>query len=353
MKKIGMIFVILLVSGLLFASVGYKLVVPESDIIFSHQFHVEEQELECEACHLDIAASELSLDKNMPTMDECAVCHDVEDDDLCGSCHKNVDEPMAIPDPEREIIFSHRLHIELNTECAFCHSDIASSDTPSDRYMPTKPICFSCHDDKKATRKCQACHSSGISVSDIHPSGWKNIHGTEASVREDYCAKCHADNNFCIDCHRGDNIDGTIHDLNYFFTHGLDAKSNQKNCSHCHDNQQFCVSCHESELRMPLNHSKLNWRLNHKFAALNDIESCANCHESTQPSTCATIGCHSDFDGIRGTDPKIHLMNPSYFDSEGEWHDNEGAYCFDCHVSSRESSTGFCNYCHSYSPGGD
>ena len=352
MKKLGYIFILLLLCGLLFASTGYKLLVPESDIIFSHQFHVEDQELECEMCHVDIASSELSSDKNMPTMDECGACHDVEDFDLCSMCHKSEEEPLAIPDPEREIIFSHQQHLELNADCTLCHGAVASSEEPSSEFMPTKPICFSCHDDKQATRQCEACHSSGLSLSGIHPADWTHTHGVEASFREDYCGKCHSDNNFCIDCHRGDNLDGKIHDLNYFFTHGLDAKSNQKNCSFCHENKQFCADCHNSELRMPLNHSNLDWRLNHKIAAQTDIENCASCHETSQSTTCGTIGCHSDLDGIRGTDPKIHLHNPSYFDSHGSWHDDDGAYCYDCHSSSRNSAVGFCSYCHSYSPGG-
>jgi c(7)-type cytochrome triheme protein len=342
---------LLLLSSIIFSdSLSLKLTIPETDIIFSHKFHVGEQELECEVCHISIFESNNSASKNLPTMDECANCHEVEDDENCTLCHKNVDEYSELVNPNREIIFNHSLHINMDLSCDVCHGEISESEQPNIKYMPSKANCYSCHDNTKASQNCNICHSSGISVVDIHPIGWENTHGEQAVLNESFCSNCHIQESFCIDCHRGDNKTGNIHDLNYFFTHGLDAKSSQKDCQRCHNNNQFCVTCHEQGMRLPLNHSKLNWLLDHGQAAKTDIENCAACHETSDP-TCARAGCHSDFDGILGTDSQIHLGNNGQFQSEGPWHGDDGYYCYQCHVPSRNLPSGFCGYCHSYSGG--
>ena len=108
---------------------------------------------------------------------------------------------------------------------------------------------------------------------------------------------------------------------------------------------EFCVSCHESGLRMPLAHSTSNWIARHGRAAKNDVENCASCHQSSDP-TCGLSGCHNDFDGIRGTNPKIHKSNNTLFDGDGYWHEDNGSYCYQCHISTQQAGVGFCGYCH-------
>lgn len=317
----------------------------ESSLHFSHRLHVEDQEIECLTCHPTVEESELSSDKNFPTMEECATCHDVEDDENCGMCHKVADEPEELPNPVREEKFNHKKHLDMGIECITCHAKIPASEGPAVENLPTMKTCFTCHNNKKAPQDCNLCHQTILSINDIHPTDWKNTHGDEANTNPLYCSNCHTGQTSCIDCHRGDNLTGTIHDLNYFFTHGLDAKSDQKDCRRCHDTQMFCVSCHEQNLRMPLNHSKLNWRTAHGQAAKTDIENCAACHDTDDP-TCARSGCHNDFDGIKMTDPSIHAEDAGQFNYHGPWHNDDGYFCYQCHVPTRNSSTGFCTYCH-------
>lgn len=322
----------------------------DTDIIFSHNFHVFEMEIECTSCHYEIESSELSSDKNIPTMEECAACHDIEDDESCGVCHKNPEEPLAVENSPREVIFNHQLHLGMELSCDRCHEQVKTSDETAISNLPTMVTCLECHDGQTATIECTACHSSGLTVADIHPIGWKQTHGDRASAEPDYCSQCHKQEQLCISCHRGDNLTGNIHDLNYIFTHALDAKSDETDCARCHDRQKFCVTCHESGLRMPLNHSKLNWRVEHGMVARADVENCSSCHETGDP-TCARVGCHNDFDGIIGTNPPIHKDDIGLFDGHGAWHDSDGYYCYQCHQSSRNQPTGFCSYCHQ-SPGG-
>ncbi len=67
---------VILAAPAAFANQTAKLELATSDLIFSHQFHVQKQEVECTACHVSIEESALANDKNYPTMDECGACHD-------------------------------------------------------------------------------------------------------------------------------------------------------------------------------------------------------------------------------------------------------------------------------------
>jgi len=341
----GIIFsALLIVAGVVWSDLSPKLTAVEGDINFSHKLHVGENEVECENCHASIATSESSADRNMPSMEDCGNCHDVDDDEQCGTCHKNADDPGGIVVPEREQIFNHKKHVEMDIACDHCHKGIESAEGPNPAVLPEMKICLECHDGQKAPAACETCHSR-VTLADIHPNDWQHQHGDRASSDRQWCMGCHKDNDFCISCHRGDNLTGDIHDLNYVYTHGLDAKSKAADCGKCHENKAFCVACHESGNRMPLRHSTLSWGVEHGRYAREDVENCASCHEADDP-TCARVGCHNDFDGIKGTDTPIHNPDAGQFDLPGPWHDDDGYYCYQCHVKTGTPGVGFCGYCH-------
>ncbi len=95
---------------------------------------------------------------------------------------------------------------------------------------------------------------------------------------------------------------------------------------------------------MPLNHSSASWLIDHGGAARSNIEDCASCHDNSDP-TCARGGCHSDADGIKGTDARLHIIGGPVA-SHGPWHSDEGFYCYQCHVNTHQAGQGFCGYCH-------
>ena len=322
-----------------------KLVVPESTLLFTHDLHVTDQEMECSDCHINIESSQLANDKNLPTHDECESCHDFDDDEMCFQCHRNPDEPEELTNPERPILFNHEKHIAIGTKCERCHVGVATSEQSSEAHLPKMAVCFECHDGTKADDDCALCHGNEITLADIHPDDWRHQHGDRAALESSWCVGCHQHETACIECHRGDNLTGNIHELNYYFTHGLDAQSRQTECARCHDTRSFCNGCHESERRMPLRHSTLLWRSDHGEAARADAENCAVCHDSNDP-TCARGGCHSDFDGIRGTDPALHDPGSGRFDGHGSWHDDRSDFCYQCHTNTAEQGQGFCGYCH-------
>jgi len=336
---------VILAAMLAWAYPAAELTIPPSTLKFSHRLHVTDNEIECVTCHASVEQSKKASDRLLPTMDVCSGCHDVEDDAQCGMCHENPDEPEAAANPERPIEFDHAGHLSRGATCAVCHGDIGSRDRATGANMPKMAICLECHDGEKADAACQVCHRGRISLSDIHPAEWLHTHGDRAAQEPQWCDGCHKEERDCLDCHRGDNVTGSIHDLNYVYTHGLDANSKERDCARCHDRQAFCVACHEAENRIPWLHSTLAWRTEHGRTARRDPENCASCHETDDP-TCARVGCHNDSDGLRGTDPPIHSGSAALFDGHGPWHDDDGFYCFQCHVSTGQPGQGFCGYCH-------
>ncbi|HWR84201.1 MAG TPA: cytochrome c3 family protein [Candidatus Deferrimicrobium sp.] len=335
-----------IVTGATAMMAGTPLEVPVSDLIFSHPLHVTDQGIECIVCHAAIPSSTIADDRNLPSMDVCADCHDIEDDENCGQCHRDPDNPSPAVEIERSVLFNHKLHLDLKTGCLTCHSLSAENGEISRmRIMPGKPLCMNCHDGLRAAWNCHLCHADKTALADIHPIGWRHQHADQATVKPEWCRTCHQREVYCISCHRGDNQAGNIHDLNYEYTHGLDAQGKEADCVRCHDRRAFCNDCHERENRMPLAHSTLAWRNEHGRAARTDIENCASCHEVGDP-TCARAGCHRDSDGIRGTDPRLHSADLNRFDSHGPWHSDDGYFCFACHTGTGRSGVGFCGYCH-------
>jgi hypothetical protein len=328
---------------------------PQSDIIFSHQTHFVERDIECSACH-KTEQSMSAQDENIPGHDECSACHSVSNaPDDCRLCHGDPDSPMGIVMPKRELIFPHATHLGENAssqECLTCHKgDEAMESRVIGAAYPSMEQCFQCHDGLGASAECTLCHSRPAEMSLlVHPPDWEHAHRFASNDGGGQnCMPCHHTESFCSDCHAGDNLVETVHDLNYRFNHGLDAKGKEFECQTCHDFDTFCIDCHSQEDAIPFNHFYSEWspRRNsrtHADAARQDMESCASCH-AEERSTCSQPGCHSDMDGVRGTDPSIHPSN--FTDLEkGPWHDDPSFECFQCHPNPGLAGRAFCGYCH-------
>jgi len=336
---------IMLLVGLTVAQTETPVKKKPGDIIFSHFFHVQENEIDCETCHGDIATSTENVDRNLPDMEVCADCHDVEDEEGCVICHRSPDDPQPSVHVITGFAFNHQAHVERKVACATCHAEMTSDHPVVKTAISVKAQCMQCHNNVTAESRCAACHGDRYQLADIHPTAWRHGHGEEASAREAWCASCHHEQVDCQDCHQGDNLQGNIHELNYVFIHGLDAGSKNIDCTRCHNRREFCTDCHERNLRIPLAHSTAGWLSEHGRAARQDPENCASCHETDDPS-CSRSGCHADLDGIRGTDPRFHAAAMSRFDGHGAWHGDNGYVCYQCHVNTNAEGIGFCGYCH-------
>jgi c(7)-type cytochrome triheme protein len=200
-------------------------VADDSDVIFSHRYHLDEEDLACADCHDGVEASLAGTDNLLPTMDTCGTCHDVEAEDNCVQCHRNAEDPAGFPlitDYSQK--FAHAVHVPAGLECSTCHEAVLTKEEYDGRSaIPTMVGCVDCHDDRAVESECATCH---LPEDELLPSshlvGFVRAHsdlarrGAHSSLGDKTCATCHQDE-FCQDCHEGENLDRLSHPLNYEF----------------------------------------------------------------------------------------------------------------------------------------
>jgi hypothetical protein len=362
-------------------------------IKFSHKLHTDNG-VACEDCHTMVPTSTKLSDRLLPNHDNCANCHDVEDEKNCSTCHyEDINEPLIQQKPDN-IYFNHSLHVGQNKiKCQTCHKGIGQVDYAfqAKQTNPVMEDCYSCHSNTKiAPNYCESCHISTanlLPVSHRVPS-WRESHRFAANSINANCAMCH-DNTSCQECHVSTTmitennsknnffkpyepnnfVDGTkqqkitrVHVLGYQFTHGIDAKGKTDECRTCHNIETFCAKCHQGndgDFSLggiePASHLEPNFVTIgvgsgggiHAIMARRDMETCVACHD-VQGADPTCITCHLDSDGIKGTNPRTHPAGYMH-DTYGDWHTSNASVCFTCHTSSSPSSpagVGFCGYCH-------
>ncbi len=360
-------------------------------IKFSHELHAED--VACEDCHTGVPESTTLTGRLLPEKDVCATCHDVDDDEECGTCHyEDVYEPLV--QDKSGLYFSHSQHVNDNTKCTTCHKGIEKVAYAGESMGANPPMetCYTCHGDTKvASSACEACH---VSNDNLIPNNHKKVNFAKnhkfLAEESENCVMCHEDP-FCETCHNATvalDVTNTaddfytpysphsytgnhknqqitrVHELNYRYSHGIDARGKTSDCATCHQTEQFCVECHNLEGGdhalggfLPTSHTVANFLLigagsgggKHADFAKRDIESCASCHD-VQGGDANCILCHSDPDGIQGTNAKTHESMFRH-DEHGDWHDDEGSLCFNCHTDANARPAGisgvqFCGYCH-------
>lgn len=376
-------------------------------ITFSHKTHLI-METECTECHKGAKESEKSSDNLLPKMANCYTCHD-EKSTPCEKCHPEGSEPKPFDNPERELIYNHKYHVETSKmECKTCHQGLEEVEYASEskKAMPDMELCFSCHNNGLekaklqtvnksnlvASKNCEICHSdlSNLKPKNHYLADFTKTHGklVRTNSFDSECQTCHNES-FCQTCHNGspllpvkdmmankisdravnpDNVDDTkslmvqkVHSLNYILTHGFDARTKKTECYTCHDAQTFCNDCHSGNndgiRKKPKWHTVAGFTTLgrgsggglHAQYAKREIETCMSCHDTQGNDPVCTI-CHIDPDGIKGTNPKTHDKDFSKAGYDGLWHHDDGAVCFNCHVDvsakTKKSGFGFCGYCH-------
>lgn len=365
------------------------------DVIkFSHTVHKDAAD--CATCHTGAAESISLKTRLLPEKTACATCHDVDDQKNCNQCHyEDKFEPLI--QKSSELIFNHKFHLtDQKLACETCHkglSEVAYS-FESALAKPSMTLCADCHNGKSvAVNECSSCHISTVSLipQDHKEVSFLRAHKFNALKENSQCQTCH-DNTFCESCHASTTMideknsardfytpysphkftDNTkqqnitrVHDLNYQFTHGIDLKSKTSECQTCHQVETFCASCHASksadfalEGTTPISHKLPNFVTigvgtgggQHAILAKRDIERCQSCHD-VQGADATCILCHTDNDGVKGTNPKTHVANLRSNADKGDWHTDSGSVCFSCHTDANArpggvKGVGFCGYCH-------
>ncbi len=264
----------------------------DSDLIFSHKFHAEEADANCDDCHAKAAESQIAADDLLPDMETCYNCHDEEDTD-CTSCHKNGEEPVLLPRIDNYIAhFSHKAHIDRNTECETCHAGISAKEIVNEgMHLPTMETCMSCHDVPQTTEGCYLCHDKSESIIPAnHIENWKQSHGSYAETGSQNCNSCHQ-KSYCIDCHQGDNLMNKSHPAEFILTHSASYLARESSCFTCHQNTNYCIECHTTiNYIVPINHSAPDWASQHAVEARIDYDRCTVCHTNGDD---ACIQCHN------------------------------------------------------------
>lgn len=375
-----------------------KHVVDHSKVIkFNHKVHVKDVGVACKDCHMLSTTSNSAKDNLNPKQEVCATCHDVKDEKNCNFCHYD-NNFVKIPATKHELNFSHVYHTGTGKmQCTDCHGGLENvkyaKESPD--VFPDMEKCVTCHNNEKATNTCAGCHTnlSGLMPKNHKQSNFLNEHKFQTggvNNSNNKCMMCHTDN-FCQVCHsapkyQGENTKNNffvpyytkegatridreglqkltmVHNLNFRLTHGLDASSKSFECKTCHDPVSFCASCHQNGGEQltglePQSHFQPGFTtigVNtgggiHSQLARKDIESCQSCHDA-QGTDPVCVRCHSDNDGIKGTNPKTHEPNFLH-DENGIWHSTQGALCYTCHTDANArpngiAGIGFCGYCH-------
>jgi hypothetical protein len=299
------------------------LIQEKPELIFDHNFHISNQNMDCESCHKGITKVDYAkfAVQYKPPMENCYSCHNDNSvaSNACESCH--ISTAQLIPQTHKSVSFlkTHKFDARaFDANCIMCHDNISNS--------------------------CIECHEATNVITEIN---------LPDDFYQPYAPRQFGDGPIKQQITR-------VHEFNYRFTHGIDAKGKTSECQSCHQVETFCGSCHQSSERdfalsgiMPTSHLKPNFANafgpggDHAVLAKRDIERCVSCHDvQGADPTCLT--CHFDSDGIKGTNPKTHTSN--FMRSvKGDWHESQGSVCFNCHTSQSPSSPaglGFCGYCH-------
>ena len=261
-----------------FAAIHFLLAVlyGQDSIIFSHNYHIDEEELECSVCHEDVFKSGSMTSSLLPRMEICSDCHDVDDE--CEICHTAPDDAETYPvsGTTSGKDFSHQFHMKSFADCSDCHQEVYVDGREADRAI--WPVW-----------KCSACHQENRP--EDHDLVWTDSHGLGLDpVTGDRCSVCHTEY-YCDRCHIQSQFKQGIHDPNYLFNHSFEAQIEVIECTTCHEVDNDCRRCHEQQMVLPTDHGFINWTVIgsgglHGEEALNNPERCQVCHAANSCLRC-------------------------------------------------------------------
>lgn len=236
----------------------------------------------------------------------------------CVGCHSKISGTVYF----HSIKFPHDSHRKYIQDCRVCHGNVVHGSRIEYRRPPKKETCYTCHDNKQASRKCDVCHQKFTKElpQQLDPK-WISSHKADLARFKTACVKCH-DKKFCVECHRRVNphSDGWLKKK-----HRSAARKNTRKCQICHTSKD-CTKCHEV-----LQQHRSDWYDGHRRLALASKESCAKCHDD---NFCAA--CHK---GIT-----THPLNWLVLHRSDPESKNNRQTCTQCHTEH------YCESCHGGKP---
>ncbi len=132
------------------------------EIPFDHVIHAGQAAIPCLSCHLYADKSPVA---GIPSGKKCMGCHKFVAKEKPGVklLAERVEEGrplrwVRVFDLPDFIYFSHRMHVRAKVECRECHGDVAAMKVVRQERQFTMGRCLGCHEERKASRDCVACH---------------------------------------------------------------------------------------------------------------------------------------------------------------------------------------------------
>ncbi len=305
-------------------------VYPEQEILiaFDHAAHLDRSGVECATCHELAATSRSPSDNLLPQEADCVPCHGESTrikgrgsnraEDRCRTCHPGEDQRITSSRvPPARLRFAHADHHEES--CDRCHTRVATRALATADDLPTMPLCLSCHDGQRASRRCETCHPTtpdgrirtnfdgerlrpaNWMYGAEHGPSWSHSHAAIATERTAFCYSCHQQHE-CLACHDGSIRPRDVHPGDWVSAHAIEARGGELRCQSCHRGQSFCRTCHLRagvSWRSPLErrdgtdnvvHPSADWTSGasprHGREARRNLQSCVACHAGQDCVSC-------------------------------------------------------------------
>lgn len=159
------VFALIISSGLIFTGSRRGDSSVDQPVQFNHQYHIQEEELECSYCHVRVTDYRRA---SIPGISICADCHEDMETDLeeAQKVVEHIAENREIPWIQIHTVpdhayFSHQRHVKLGElECSVCHGNVAEKTVPftSSYQEMTMDWCRDCHRNNLVTLDCNSCH---------------------------------------------------------------------------------------------------------------------------------------------------------------------------------------------------
>jgi hypothetical protein len=135
---------------------------PKQPIDFSHKIHAGTAKMPCKMCHPNPDPGEMMT---IVGATNCMQCHsaikaDSPEIKRLAEYAKTSSPIPWVPVYELPsfVKFNHRVHLQAGNTCQDCHGPVAERDHLFREVSLTMGACMSCHQAKKATLDCAACH---------------------------------------------------------------------------------------------------------------------------------------------------------------------------------------------------
>lgn len=139
---------------------------PEQPIKFSHVTHVQNNKMECQFCHWNVAKSPYAA---IPEMETCMGCHKLiggtseEQKTEIGKLKEYWEKGEQIPWEKVHVMpdhvrFNHKRHIKAGVGCQECHGQIPEMEVVERVTSMKMGWCIDCHRDQGTSIDCYVCH---------------------------------------------------------------------------------------------------------------------------------------------------------------------------------------------------